>query len=165
MVEAFTPHPSNHEESQLTSADAGYLNQVRGEVARLRRRSNGNGNILGEPHQLDVADGDTVIDIVADLDDMAVIDADVPTISRRRAGRLVKRLVKSLIGWYLRYLAQQVTVLGQTTARLGSALALRADRIEDATTGLGEDLARLRDRVDRLEVELERRSASHPDPS
>src|ERR1700681_386349 len=41
------------------------------------------------------------------------IDTDVPAGSRLRGAALVKRSVKRLIGWYLRYVGQQVTLLGQ----------------------------------------------------
>jgi hypothetical protein len=108
---------------------------------------------------------DSVEDLVADLDDLAVIDADVPTISNRKTVRLIKQLVKPLIGWYLRYVTQQVTVLGQGTARLGSALAAQGSRLEDATSGLAEEVARLRAKVEGLEAELEGRRPGPQDPS
>jgi glycosyltransferase involved in cell wall biosynthesis len=124
-------------ESALGLADASYLAQIRGAMSRIGRRTD--------------TDDDGLASALADLDDAAGIDIDVPTASRRREAVVVKQGVKKLTGWYLRYLAQQITVLGQATSRLGTALVERADRIEDTTSGLVEEMARLRARLDRLE--------------
>jgi hypothetical protein len=126
---------SVQDESRLAPLDAGYLAQIRLVTSRLGRR----GRV------------DDAREALVDLGDVTVIDTDVPTVSPRRRVRFVKRQVKALIGWYLRYLAQQTTVLGQATARLGTALVDQADRLEGTTTGLAAELARLQERVERLE--------------
>jgi hypothetical protein len=135
MPEVFAQPLSVVTESSLSAGDAEYLGQVRAAAFRLGRRGSDDG----------------VADAVADVEDAATIDVDIPTVSHRPAVRLIKRTVKSLVGWYLRYLAEQTTVLGQATARLGTALAERADRMEGTTTGLAAEVARLRARVDELE--------------
>jgi hypothetical protein len=119
----------------LNASDSEYLERVRDVTIRLGRRSGDN----------------QVGDALADLEAAAAIDADIPTQSRRRSVRVVKQLVKSLVGWYLRYLAQQTTVLGQATAKLGAALVERAERLEDRTARLHTEIAALRERVDALE--------------
>jgi glycosyltransferase involved in cell wall biosynthesis len=146
MAEALvTPPPLGPEAStarrsagpQLSPADVGYLSEIRGALRRLGRR--------------DETEGDPVHAALVDLGDAADIDIDVPTASRRQEAAVLKQGIKKLTGWYLRYLAQQTTVLGQATLRLGTALAYRAERVEDTTTGLLDEVARLRERVERLE--------------
>src|ERR1700677_1613725 len=62
-------------------------------------------------HRLAVRDTDRT-DVQATLsaiDDLASIDLEVPTISRIPLARLVKKAVKELVGWYLRYFGRQLT--------------------------------------------------------
>jgi hypothetical protein len=122
----------------------GYLAKVRRAAGRLSVRSQVSGDLEG---------------LLEDVAEQAHIDVEVPTASRRRAVRLLKVAVKHLIGWYLRYLAQQVTVLGDSVSRLGRELAARADTIEARTESVGEtvtalveDVEGLRRRVGRLEA-------------
>lgn len=133
-------------ESSLSAVDTRYLAQIRGAMARFGRRS--------EPGESEVDSA------LADLADAATIDVEAPSASNRRAGRAAKQGIKKLTRWYLRYIAQQTTVLGQAATRLGAALAERTDRLEDTTSGLSDELARLRDRVERLE----RREAETAEP-
>jgi hypothetical protein len=86
------------------------------------------------------------------VEDCARIDLDVPTASRRRAESAVKGSVKRLTGWYLRYLGDQVTLLGLALVRFGTSVALRTDQLEEATGRLSGDLRALTARVDRLEA-------------
>jgi glycosyltransferase involved in cell wall biosynthesis len=127
------PQPESH----LSATDASYLAQIRGAMTRLGRRS-------------DTAD-DGIAAALADVSDASVVDIDVPTASGRREAVVLKQGIKKLTGWYLRYLAQQTTVLGQATLRLGTAVAERADRLEDTTSGLVDEVARLRGRLENLE--------------
>jgi hypothetical protein len=144
MPDLIDPPSPVRDESRLSLVDAGYLAQIRGAMSRLGRRAD--------------ADDHGVPAALADVEDAATIDIEVPTASQRRAGRVVKQVIKKLTRWYLRYLAQQTTVLGRATLRLGAALAQQADRLEDTTSGLVDEVARLRERVERLE----RRSAEEP---
>jgi hypothetical protein len=146
MRDVFNPPLSVLETSKLSASDVDYLDRVRGLTGRLGRRSGD--NQLG--------------DALADLEASAAIDSDILPLSRRRSVRLVKRLVTSLVGWYLRYLAQQTTVLGQATARLGAALVERAERLEDRTGHLQSEVDALRQRVEVLE--RNGRGGAHVEP-
>ena len=90
------------------------------------------------------------------LEQEAVIDVEVPVASRTLPQRLVKQLVRKLVGWYVRFLGHQVGVLGQATARLGLAVAERLDRME-AEQGaeravMAAEIAALQARVAELEA-------------
>jgi hypothetical protein len=85
------------------------------------------------------------------LDAQATIDVDVPTASRLRAGSSVKQAVKVATAWYLRYLGNQVTLLGQATVRFGAALVERTETLEESSAALGRELADLAARVADLE--------------
>lgn len=74
----------------------------------------------------------------------ARVDPRPPVSSRRRSGRVVKRVVGSLTRFYVAFLAEQVIDLGESTALMGSALC---DYIE----GLEAEVAALQERVGRLE--------------
>jgi hypothetical protein len=87
------------------------------------------------------------------VEDHASIDLDVPTASSRKAVALTKVAVKRLIGWYLRYVGDQATLLGQAMVRLGSGLVEHTERLEHTTGTLAADVAALSARVERLEQE------------
>ena len=78
------------------------------------------------------------------LERQATIDLQVPTASRVPGVSLVKRTLKALMIWYLRFLGHQITAFGQATARFGVTVANRVD-------GLEAEVADLRERVARLE--------------
>jgi hypothetical protein len=78
------------------------------------------------------------------LERQANVDLQVPTASRVPGVSLVKRVLKKLMIWYLRFLAAQVSAFGQATARFGVTVASRIDELE-------AEVAELRDRVARLE--------------
>jgi hypothetical protein len=80
------------------------------------------------------------------LERQATIDLQVPTASRVPGVSLVKRTLKKLMIWYLRYLGHQITSFGQATARFGVTVANRVD-------GLDAEVADLRERVARLEAQ------------
>lgn len=106
------------------------------------------------------------VDVAIALDEAAeaaVIDTDVPTLASRRSVRLLKRAVKALVGWYLRFLAQQVSTLGESLVRLGAQMTARTDQLEDATVTTARDLGQLRRRVEHLEAQLPPRADRGPE--
>jgi hypothetical protein len=80
------------------------------------------------------------------LERQATIDLQVPTASRVPGVSLVKRVLKALMIWYLRFLGHQLTAFGQATARFGVTVANRVDALD-------AEVADLRERVARLEGE------------
>ena len=90
------------------------------------------------------------------LEQQAVIDVEAPVASRTLPQRLVKQLVRKLVGWYVRFLAHQVGVLGQATARLGLVVAERLDRLEAEQSAeraaMAAEIAALSARVTELEA-------------
>ena len=92
------------------------------------------------------------------LSRQAQIDLEPPMAATGRARRLVKYLVRRLVGWYVRFLGQQVSALGQASSRLGLAVAGRVERLEaDQASDRQEildELAVLRARVAELEARL-----------
>jgi len=91
------------------------------------------------------ADPDDIRHAALLLEAEAVLDVDVPTRSRLPGVTYLKHAVKRLVLFYVRFLAVQVTALGQAAARLGLAVANRVDRIDG-------DLVDLRARVAALEA-------------
>lgn len=98
------------------------------------------------------------------LEQQAVIDVDVPVASRTLPQRLVKQMVRKLVGWYVRFLAHQVGILGQATGRFALVVAERLDRLEAADSAeravLQAQLSSLEARV----AELEARPSTPPEP-
>jgi hypothetical protein len=90
------------------------------------------------------------------VEQLAVIDVEVPVTGRALHQRLVKQTVRKLIGWYVRSVGHQVGVLGRLTARFGLAVAERLDRLEATRRAdheaLAARLAALEARVDQLEA-------------
>jgi hypothetical protein len=132
-------------EAERLAAEPGfpavYLARVRTAAARLAVTEGG---------------GDDVRSAALLLEQEAVIDVDVPVASRTLPQRLVKQMVRKLVGWYVRFLGHQVGVLGQATARLGLAVAERLDRME-AEQGaeravMAAEIAALQARVAELEA-------------
>jgi hypothetical protein len=82
------------------------------------------------------------------LERQATIDLQVPTASRVPGVSVVKRVLKKMMIWYLRFLGHQISAFGQATARFGVTVANRVDSLEDEVAGL-------RDRVERLESRLD----------
>jgi hypothetical protein len=85
------------------------------------------------------------------IEDSARIDVDVPTASRRRDATLLKLAVKRLTAWYLGYVGDQVTLLGQAMIRYGTAMVTRTDRLDETAAALRDDVAALTARVEHLE--------------
>lgn len=92
------------------------------------------------------------------LEQQAVIDVEAPVASRTLPQRLVKQMVRKLVGWYVRFLGHQVGILGQATGRFALVVAERIDRVEAAQSA---ERAAMTDRIAALEArvaELESRS-------
>lgn len=132
-------------EAQRLAADpsfpAAYLARVRTAAARLA---------------VTQGDRDDVRSAALLLEQQAVIEVDVPVAGRALPQRLVKQLVRKLIGWYVRFLGHQVGVLGQASARLGLTVAERLDRMEAEQQAerevMAAEIARLQARVAELEA-------------
>lgn len=83
------------------------------------------------------------------LERQANIDLQVPTASRVPGVSLIKRVLKKLMIWYLRFLGHQISAFGQATARFGVTVANRVDALDT-------DVAELRRRVEAIEASEER---------
>ena len=86
-----------------------------------------------------------------DVEDLSEVDIDIPIVARRAPVRALKAAVKRLVGWYLSYLAKQVTAFGQAVTHLGTALSDRTEALEGSTRELRAQVVELAERVDRLE--------------
>ena len=64
------------------------------------------------------------------LEQRVDIDPVVPVASSRQPVWVVKTLLRKLMLWYMRYLADQVTVAGQAVTRFGAAVAARVEQLE-----------------------------------
>jgi hypothetical protein len=120
---------------------AAYLARVRTAAARLA---------------VTEGDRDDVRSAALLLEQQAVIDVEVPVASRTLPQRLVKQVVRKLVGWYVRFLGHQVGILGQATARFALVVAERLDRIEAAQSAeraaMAAEIAALQARVAELEA-------------
>jgi hypothetical protein len=94
---------------------AAYLARVRTAAARLSVTEGGR---------------DDVRSAALLLEQQAVIDPTVPVASRTRPQRLLKLVIRKAIGWYVRFLGHQVSLLGQAAARFGLVVADRLDQFE-----------------------------------
>jgi hypothetical protein len=123
-------------EARLTLIAPGYLRQVREAARRLGLA----------PSR--TSDARAAVEAVEEL---SVIDIDIPTTSRKPIGRFAKAAVKRGISWYLRYLGAQITALGQSVAHLGTCLLDRTERLEHEAAALRADVDGLTARIDDLE--------------
>ena len=78
------------------------------------------------------------------VEQAAAIDAQVPTASQVAPLGYVKRLIKKATFFYMRFLADQISLLGHAAARMGFSVAERVDSLD-------EEVALLRARVEELE--------------
>ena len=62
--------------------------------------------------------------------DAAAFNVDAPTASARPEGRLAKQAVKRAVGWYMRYLSEQLGDFGRAVLRTAEALADRVELLE-----------------------------------
>jgi hypothetical protein len=120
---------------------AGYLARVRTAAAGLA---------------VTQGDQDDVRSAALLLEQQAVVELDVPVASSSLPQRLIKLVVRKLVGFYVRFLGHQVGVLGQATARFALVVAERLDRIEAAQSAeraaMAAELAALQARVAELEA-------------
>ena len=90
------------------------------------------------------------------LEQQAVVDTEVPVASRTRPQRLLKLVIRKLIGWYVRFLGHQVSLMGQAAARFGLVVADRLDELEAEQSAeraaLAAEVAALSARVAELEA-------------
>jgi len=134
------------EAERLTAAadfPAPYVSRVRAAAGRLA---------------VTEGDRDDVRSAALLLEQQAVIDVEAPVASRTLPQRVVKLLVRKLVGWYVRFLGHQVGILGQATGRFAMVVAERLDRLEADQTA---ERAAMSDRIAALEgrvAELEARS-------
>lgn len=77
------------------------------------------------------------------LERQASIDLQVPTASRVPGVDLVKRVLKALMIWYLRFLGAQISALGHAVARMGIVVANRVDQLESRVAELEDRIAEL----------------------
>src|SRR5580700_9598717 len=129
--------------ARLATIAPGFLERVREAAGRLGLR--------------DVDSTDARAALLA-VEDLAVIDLDVPTGSRLPVVPIVKKAVKRLVGWYLFYFGRQLSAFGQAVTHLGGILIDRTERLEATTGALQADVTRLSDRV----TALEDRAAGRP---
>ncbi|MGH9036906.1 MAG: hypothetical protein ACRD0O_14175, partial [Acidimicrobiia bacterium] len=93
------------------------------------------------------------------LEAQSAIDTNVPVAGASRSRRLVKAGAKRLVGWYVRYLGDQVAGLGRSAARQGLAVADRMEHLDAEAARSRAELEALRARVAELEAALGRESA------
>ena len=122
-------------ETRLAELAPGYLGTVRSAAGRLGVRDTST---------------DTRAAVVA-IEELSVIDLDVPTGSRIPSARYAKRAIKKLVAWYLGYFGRQITAFGQAVANLGSMLVDRTDRLEGDGKALAGRVDQLAARVEALE--------------
>ncbi|MEW6471871.1 MAG: hypothetical protein AB1679_06350 [Actinomycetota bacterium] len=120
---------------------ADYVARVRAAVSRLA---------------VTEGDRDDVRSAALLLEQQAIIDVEAPVASRTLPQRIVKVVVRKLVGWYVRFLGHQVGILGQATGRFALVVAERLDRLEAAQSaeraGMEARIAALEARVAELEA-------------
>jgi hypothetical protein len=146
----------------LAGATITVADEVRAEAARLAAEPSFPAPYLARVRtataRLAVTQGDRddVRSAALLLEQQAVIELDVPVAGRALPQRLVKQVVRKLIGWYVRFLGHQVGVLGQASARFGLTVAERLDRMEAEQQAerevMAAEIARLQARVAELEA-------------
>ena len=79
--------------------------------------------------------GDDLDALIEQADRGAFVDVDVPTGSRLPAVSIVKKVLRKLMSWYLRYVTQQVSVFAGSTVSAMRLIGKRVDALEAATPG------------------------------
>lgn len=82
-----------------------------------------------------VTGGDDLASALDAAERASFVDVDVPTESRIAAVGPVKRVLRKLVGWYLRYLAQQMSAFATSSVAALRHLARRVEDLESATPG------------------------------
>ena len=96
--------------------------------------------------------GDDLDALLEQADRGAFVDVDVPTGSRLPAVSIVKKALRKLMSWYLRYVTQQVSVFASSTVSAMRLLGRRVVALEAATPG-----------ADPVVREASRRAATAPE--
>lgn len=96
--------------------------------------------------------GDDLDALIEQADRGAFVDVDVPTASRVPPVAIVKRVLRKLMSWYLRYLAQQISVFASSAVGALKLLGRRVEQLEASTPG-----------ADPAVREASRRASSLPD--
>lgn len=138
------------------------LDQVRASIDEEVRRRRASGEIPADlERELDRAfarfvpmgtTGGDFEQVLARAEQAAFIDVLVPVASARPGVGLVKRALRKLFTWYMRYIAQQVGVVANELARALRMLGERVTDVENATQQIDEVL-------------LSRERATRPAPS
>ena len=123
-------------ELELDSIEPGYLARVRAEAAQLGVRGQG---------------PDLVRDAVRDVEDLVQIDVDPPTYASQPGGQTVKNAIKRSVQWYIRYVATQISALGEALVTFGTAVAERLDELEGSNRRLHTKVDELTERIEALE--------------
>ena len=121
-----------------------YIEKVRQATRRLTTREIEPDNVRGS---LEV------------LRDMSTFDAEVPTASTRPEWEYLKKVVKRLTVWYMRYMAEQLNAFAAGAVRLGDALAAKTEGLESATEDLTVRMGSAEARLRRLETASGHRTA------
>ena len=125
-----------------TPAAALDLARVQAEIAEEVRRRRATGDFPpGLERELDAmfaryapaSASDDFDDVLAFAETQSFIHADVSTASRRAPIAYVKRVLRTVMAWYVRFLAQQVTAFAGAITRAVSLLGRRVDALETAT--------------------------------
>jgi len=74
--------------------------------------------------------------LVTSVEEASFINIDAPTLASRREYAMVKGTLKRGMAWYFRYVADQVSALGFTTARTLRAFTVRLSELEDRLSAL-----------------------------
>jgi len=77
--------------------------------------------------------GDDLEALVEAADRAAFIQSDPPTASRIPAVSILKRVERKLLGWFFRFLAQQMTTFAGVTVQALRQMAHRIETLEEAT--------------------------------
>jgi hypothetical protein len=139
-----TSGPAARTAPDLGPAALVYIEKVRQATKRLTAKEVEPDNVRGS---LDI------------LRDMSNFDAEVPTASNRREWEYLKKAVKRLTVWYMRYMAEQLNAFAASAVRLGDALAARTEGLESATEDLSVRMTAAEARLRRLETASGHRTA------
>jgi SAM-dependent methyltransferase len=80
--------------------------------------------------------GDDLAGLIEAAERTSFVDPDPPTGSRLPPAALLKKVQRKLLGWYFRYLSQQVTAFGGSVVQVLRQLARRLEAVERAVPGV-----------------------------
>ena len=106
--------------------------------------------------------GEDVRGVLQAVRGRADFDVEAPPSSARRDVALVKTGVKRVIVWYMRYLSAQLDAFAGDLVRLGEALAVKTERLDDGSDEVAAHLRAIDERLSRLEAGVAPRGAHVP---